>query len=575
MPRNPDDAPSLPERAASLAADIERIVLNGLEHPTHELKRTVTLSKNDLADRLDFVKLVQGLSNSHKDTECIIVIGADEQNRCFVDVTNAASFDAARLSPILRKYLEPEPQFTVFNNMKASTGERYVVLVIHSLQDRPVFAMVQGKSESKLHFSAGDIWIKHQTGLKNATKVDLDLMYAPYIEREAAKRARILFEHLQADLGPKLLSQAADATPVPELLLGSRDRLARFAEAMIANGQGRRFGILIEMARQLLVEQWSAISRTEGGANHEERAALIAAFYKDQFLPSLISVVDLGLQVIRYDGHPSWLRRIANLLSESFQVLSGLRHWENAVIFSAPVIARTAYEVYLGFRTLATYAFRRERPHFAKVLLPIYVKPLSPDPLTDIVMPLLFWPFSGNLGLPEMKTGRNEEYWHQRIGETWGIEAFGSKENFLQAAAQLEFVLELNSYLFTSFSDPRARAIVEQFPEKRLRYIPDFWTEPIDPAFTIALRIFDSLTSESGFPSDLAVEPALTQQIFQAMPLSDRKLFYGEFLSYLQKWQSDAMFQQRRFPFSVTWPERLRDTIIAYKAHLVLPSRPD
>jgi hypothetical protein len=108
MPDNQDGAPSLPERVASLAAEIARIVLNGLEHPTYELKRAVTLSKDRLADRLDFVKLIQGLSNSHKDTECIIVIGADEQNRCFVDVPNAESFNAAKLSPILRKYLEPE-----------------------------------------------------------------------------------------------------------------------------------------------------------------------------------------------------------------------------------------------------------------------------------------------------------------------------------------------------------------------------------------------------------------------------------------------------------------------------------
>jgi hypothetical protein len=182
------------------------------------------------------------------------------------------------------------------------------------------------------------------------------------------------------------------------------------------------------------------------------------------------------------------------------------------------------------------------------VLLPIYVKPLSSDPFTDIVMPLLFWPFSGNLGLPEMKIGRNEEYWHQRIAETWGIEAFGSKENFLESAAQLEFVLELNSYLFMNFSDPKARDIDKQFPEKRLRYLPDFWSHPLDPAFPIALQIFDSLTSGSGFPSDLALEPALTENIFRTMSLGERKLFYGEFLSYLQKWQSDAMLQAETLP---------------------------
>jgi hypothetical protein len=31
--------------------------------------------------------------------------------------------------------------------------------------------------------SAGEIWIKHNTGLKTATKADLDLMYEPKIEQ--------------------------------------------------------------------------------------------------------------------------------------------------------------------------------------------------------------------------------------------------------------------------------------------------------------------------------------------------------------------------------------------------------
>jgi hypothetical protein len=52
-----------------------------------------------------------------------------------------------------------------------------------------------------------------------------------------------------------------------------------------------------------------------------------------------------------------------------------------------------------------------------------------------------------------MKSGRNEEFWQQRIGESWA-DAFGSKEEFLNAAAQLEFVLELNSHILVSYTHP-------------------------------------------------------------------------------------------------------------------------
>lgn len=74
-------ATSLPQRFDMFAKAVEGIVLRGAEHPACELKRTVTLSKDDLADRLDFVKLIQGLANSHAGTECLIVIGADQKEK--------------------------------------------------------------------------------------------------------------------------------------------------------------------------------------------------------------------------------------------------------------------------------------------------------------------------------------------------------------------------------------------------------------------------------------------------------------------------------------------------------------
>lgn len=91
---------ALPERFDFYSNLVEEIVLRGLEHPTCELKRNVTLSKENLTDRLDFVKLIQGLANSHSGTERLIVVGADQREKKFFEVANAAEFDAARLSPI-------------------------------------------------------------------------------------------------------------------------------------------------------------------------------------------------------------------------------------------------------------------------------------------------------------------------------------------------------------------------------------------------------------------------------------------------------------------------------------------
>jgi hypothetical protein len=69
----PPNTASLPERFDGFGKTVEGIVLRGIEHPACELKRCVTLSKDDLTDRLDFIKLLQGLANSPAGTECLIV----------------------------------------------------------------------------------------------------------------------------------------------------------------------------------------------------------------------------------------------------------------------------------------------------------------------------------------------------------------------------------------------------------------------------------------------------------------------------------------------------------------------
>ena len=570
-PANLNGAVSLPERFDTYAQTVEGIVLRGIEHPACELKRSVTLSKDDLTDRLDFVRLIQGLANSHAGTECLIVVGADQREKKFFDVSNGADFDPAKMSPILAKYLSPEPRYEVFNDMQASTGERYVLIVLNQVQPRPIMTLVDGKTEAKAHFRPGEIWIKHNTGLRPATKSDLDLMYEPKIEHEAAKRARVLFEHLKSDLGPELLSQAVTSTPVPELLVGSRERLARFAEAMISGGDDNRFKMLLEMARQILIERWNPFlqgSRSPYGVSEEEKAELVT-FYRDQFMPTLISVVDLGLQIVRYDGPSRWLGLVTNLLLEGFPVSCQIDRLQaiNDAGETAVPFGRPAYELYLAGRTLATYAIARNRVHLMKEILPTYVTPLTPDRFRDSLVPFLFWPFSGPLGLPEMKNGRNDEFWDQRVEESWGA-TFGSKEDFLSAAAKLEFILELNSHLLIQYASPATEKFRTENPEKRTSYLPDFWKSRLDPAVPIALSISESLISESGFPLDLAIERGVVADVFKGMSIHQREVFYGQFLFNLRKWQDDAMMQQQRFPFNFAWPPRLQRSVDLYKSTL-------
>ncbi|MGD0444004.1 MAG: hypothetical protein ABSA39_08715 [Edaphobacter sp.] len=557
---DPNLSASLPQRFDGYATTVEDIVLRGIEHPACELKRAVNISRG--GDRLEFLKLVQGHANSHTKGERLIVIGADQKEKKFYNVENAKDFDAARISPILAKYFSPEPIFEVFN-MKASDGETYVLVVLAAAQPRPILVLTDGEADSKTYFRSGDIWIKHNTGLKPASSSDLDLMYEPKIDREAEKRARQRFDHFRETLGPALLSQAVESTPAPELLIGSRERLGRFAEAMISSGEPAKFNMLLEMARQIVVERWDSLlqgSNSSYGIS-EEKKSQVSTFYRNEFMPAVVSLVDLGLNLVRY-GSPEWFESIGNVMTEAFVKSCQIDHLKaiNDSGDETVPFARPAYEIYLGLRTLSTYAVARKRLSFLSKVLPRYVHRLSSGQQGSALEPILFWPFRGALNLPEMKSGRNEEIWEQSVGSYWP-DVFGTKEKFLSAAAQLEFVLELNSYLILRSDKPAFQKLRDDFPEKQLGYLPDFWRSRLDPSIPMAETIYDSMLSDVGFPATLSVEPQVTAAAFQGTSPGERAEFFGCFLKNLRAWQDSAMMQQQRFPFHFAWPGRLHQAV--------------
>ena len=418
----------------------------------------------------------------------------------FFNVENASEFDPARLSPILSKYLEPEPDYEIFNNMKTPGGETYVLIVLSAKQQRPIMVVTEGSHSGKPYLRTGEIWIKRNTGLQMASKADLDLMYEVKIDQEAETRARRRFEHFREELGPALISQAVVTTPVPELLIGSRNRLARFIEAMISNDEPARFRMLLEMARGKLVEGWQAIQDDDWTLfkTIEERSESHSQFYEDEFVPALQSLVDIGLQVIKFDASPEWLELVVDLLVETFNMCAERAPQAGRGYDRSPGLPsmQAGFEVHLGARTLVTFALLRRRIKFCHRVLPKFVLRMAPSIHKRSFEPILFFPFSGDTGIPDMKEGRNEMYWNERIGATWG-NFFLSKEKFLVAASELELILELNSYLMLNFNNPVLEKYRLESPEKRFAYSPDFWRNPINPALQVAEDIYDYLSTGS------------------------------------------------------------------------------
>jgi hypothetical protein len=551
---------------------VPEIVERGIEHPQYELKRSVSISEKT-AGRMSFVKLMQGVANATISEERFIVVGADHKERKFFPVENAADFDQANVTQILQKYLSPLPDFEVFNSMETSIGQRYVLIVFAPRQPRPIFVVTEGSVENKTHFRTGDVWVKKGTSLQRATREDFDQMYQRAIDEESDKRARRRFDQLREETGTQLPAHITQIMPSPDLLLGGRDRLVSFAETVIRNSDKSGLDMLIEMARAKIVEQWLSYIDPEIPTYPVEGVAenTLTQFYRDHFGPTVQSLVVLGLLVVKYGAATEWLPAIVDLLVESFN-LCGKWDWLKSMqqVFPNSVpFARPSYEIYVGVRALGTYAMMRKKYDYLKTVLPRFVRTLSCGRSKPTLRPLMFWPFSGALNLPDMRNGRNQAYWDEYIAII-GREFFSTTKMFLDSAAQLEFVLELSSYLLLH-SNSDYKTVINGFEEKDFTYVPDFWVSRLDPTVTVANYFYDEFLGGKVFPLSLAIEPEATETIFKSKTREERLLFLGEFLEHLHRWQEAQLMNQWRAPYLFDWPQPLKDLVNAYLNRQVAP----
>ncbi len=83
------DPGKLSERVNSYRVEAQQIVATGAEHPCWELTRQASLNRDQIEEKADFVKLVQGMANAHIREERVLIIGADQKNKAFRAVSNA------------------------------------------------------------------------------------------------------------------------------------------------------------------------------------------------------------------------------------------------------------------------------------------------------------------------------------------------------------------------------------------------------------------------------------------------------------------------------------------------------
>jgi hypothetical protein len=566
-------SPQLSSRIESYRQEIQNLVKQGGEQPQFEFKRAVALGREDLDDRLDFVKLVQALANAEMPSERCIVIGADPKEKKFHPVSNVGDFDPANLSKILSKYLHPSPNFQSFR-LDTDAGETFIALVLDRDQPRPIMVIKEGQTTlGKTRLVLGDIWIKKNTDTLRVTREQLDAMYRVRMEEEAEDRARKRLKHLLEEklipIHPLHTGGAQTILPTVDLLIGPQRDLINFCEQLIANNDLPRLQMLLELGRETLVEGWDSVDESDKvffDPNPAEFADRVGDFYKNRFSPILDSVIECGVIGIKHTVQTDWLNKVVDLIVEAFTECSNLRNrlgGMHSVGNVAFYVWRPAFDCYLGIRTLAAYAILRNKLPYLETILPRIVKAASLDLYSRTAKsPLILWPFVGQLPIgKEFGDGRAQFFWKDRISSSWG-KHFRSASRFLDATCQLEFLLEFNSFLgINSQQDKKFGEWLAQYlePDISFRYTPDLFSQDLQSTVPMADRLYDVLSAGGDFPPYLALDPNIQKQALAGLDKTKRLELYGDFLYSVKSWQSSFMWHQlHRIEFMWNWEGRLK-----------------
>src|SRR5262249_18802071 len=159
-----------------------------------------------------------------------------------------------------------------------------------------------------------------------------------------------------------------------------------------------------------------------------------------------------------------------------------------------------------------------------------YVRLVTIDNNATTFEPLLFWPFRGvAVASTDMRQGRNQTLWSDHIGLAWG-NYFTNVQGFLNAAAQLEFILEFNSYVFEGVQIPEVKQFQQGLGDKSFAYLPDFWTNRLDPTIPVAEYFYDIVREKPTLPSEFCIEKRSVELALSKKDSQTRLLFLGGYL---------------------------------------------
>src|ERR1700685_157169 len=572
----PDDekalVSSLSDRAARYKTEIERVVREVGEHPLCELKRSCSLAL--LKERIEFVKDIQSIATSRIETEKFLVIGADDDSRSFQTVQNVDEFDDAKVRQLLDKYLNPVPEFEMFQ-LISNEDHVFLLFVIPKQRRRRILARVtvedNSEGKSKLLLREGDLWTKgFSTGKRLARPEDWDDIYEEAVKLEAEKRARQRTAHsLDLAIAREKVRANSGTSALPSFF--KDDEFQALMEELCANYNEAKFNLLLERLRDDLIEAWEHI-RTHEYSPGEFREK-IKEHTKNVFRPNMHWLTLAGLYVVKNSGPIGYLEAVVDLLREIFETsarLTILRQFiplANTVASSDDHVSQTvpALESLVSMHILGAFIYKRKRFQYSRAILRPVVRSLFSTNDHDTKNLMAFWPLGTAQGEPDelrFRAGRINFCVGRISADSTYLKLFGSEKTATATMCQYEFGLELNSFLGIENSESVAYA-KKVYPNIWFRFWPSFIAFNFEHIYELAAMIFAEIKKGKAEVLNQILIDAGFANILTSVTGEEA---FVSFLGSLQKEQSGLFLEQQRFPPIVYWPDELAEAMKRKKA---------
>jgi hypothetical protein len=537
------------------------------EHPECELK--IEWPQNTPYHKAEFIKDVQSIANSEipEGKEKYVIVGASEVEKKIVGC-NVSEYEEAKIKQLLGSYLDPAPEIELLK-YKTPEGADYVVFRFPHQSKRPFVVKKSILGEKQKEFLAeGSIWVKPgsdgtgstgkrlvNSGWELREMIDVELR----VNEEVEQRLQRLIPEIRIAEQSRIRGTTLNVNSI----ISSTDlEFSNYIAQLVASDLAPEFNVLLEKLRDAAIIGWTNLVETETAITED----IIRTLKQDSFLPAMNRITLLGLLLVKFSCPLSWFNYFVEMVLEIYDLSNKLSQGQNYLVPSRGYVKNIeehnsssvpALETLISSFVIAGYAVcNRKRIEYARAFFPRIVKSVAGRGEKSQKTFFLFWKISISGGYPDRQRQLLVLDRYGQCGEI--LKVLGGGYGLKSIICQFDIMIDFHSYI--GIRETGIPATVDyysrHYPGVGVEYPPNYIFESYDLVMSVIENIWELMTQNTGL--DLFLDPRLGEIVRKQDP-SVKKALMGRFLIYMKKTQSEAMFSQNRFPFSINWPLEINE----------------